>query len=99
MNKMDIVIKPVFMANDNKYDYAGEEEGAGLYKPVSMEYRFIVDTLRRVFGDDLDFDEKNGLFTLKQMCLQHEIVLRNIYEQSGDMPIYCGSCFLRFEIM
>ena len=58
MNKMDIVIKPVFMANDNKnydyvnkYEYVGEEEGAGLYKPVSMEFRFIVDTLRRVFGD------------------------------------------------
>ena len=72
MNKMDIVIKPVFMANDNKYDYAGEEEGAGLYKPVSLEFRFIVDTLRHVFGDDLD---------------------------SCDMPIYCGSCFLRFEII
>ena len=99
MNKMDIVIKPVFMENDNKCEYVGEEEGAGLYKPVSMEYRFIVDTLRRVFGDDLDFDEKNGLFTLKQMCLQHEIVLRNIYEDSCDMPIYCGSCFLRFEII
>ena len=99
MNKMDIIIKPIFMTNNNKYDYVGEEEGAGLYKPVSMEFRFIVDTLRNVFGDELDFDETNGLFTLKQMCLQHEIVLRNIYEDSCDMPIYCGRCFLRFEII
>jgi len=96
---MDVIIKPVFMVNDNKYEYAGEEEGAGIDSPVSMEFRFIVDTLRHVFGDDVDFDEKNGLFTLKQMYLQQTIVLRNIYEDSGDRYVYCGRCFLRFEIM
>ena len=96
---MNVIIKPVFIAYDNKYEYKGEEEGAGLYKPVSTEYRFIVDTLRYYFGPDLDFAESNGLFTVHLLHQDEIDKLRDINEDSCDMYVYCGRCFLKFEII
>ena len=108
---MSITIKPIFIKNNIEYPFRGQNEERG-FAGRNHEYRFIVNTLRHHFGDNLDFVEKDGVFIIPfpqngddgvmVHAEQGKIILQSIREKSneyfeGDAEL--ESAQLKFEIM
>jgi len=60
---MSITIKPIFIKDNIEFPFRGQNEERG-FAGRNHEYRFIVNTLRHHFGDNLDFVEKDGVFII-----------------------------------
>jgi len=108
---MSITIKPIFIKDNIEFPFRGQNEERG-FAGRNHEYRFIVNTLRHHFSDNLDFVEKDGVFILPFPqngeegdivdMVQGKIILQSIREKSneyfeGDSEL--ESAQLRFEIM
>ena len=93
---MSVTIQPIFVMENNEYEFEGCI--AGLPKGSNYDFRFIVDTLRKRFGDDLDFSEENGLFI---MPFDAHIIeeIKSIYQESNDFPVNRKKSHLRFDII
>ena len=93
---MSVTIQPIFVKDAIEYPFKGQP--AGLPKGSNMEFRFIVNTLRDRFGDDMDFTEKNGLFIMpSDPQILEEI--KSIYKYSGEFPVEIEQSHLRFDII
>jgi hypothetical protein len=93
---MSVTIQPIFIKDTIEYPFEGCK--AGLPKGHSMEFRFIVNTLRDRFGDDLDFTEKDGLFIMpSDPQILEEI--KSIYKYSNEFPLKREQSHLRFDII
>ena len=60
---MSITIKPIFIKDNIEFPFRGQNEERG-FAGRNHEYRFIVNTLRHHFSDNLDFVEKDGVFII-----------------------------------
>lgn len=60
---MSITIKPIFIKDNIEFPFRGQNEERGFYGR-NQEYRFIVNTLRHHFSDNLNFVEKDGVFII-----------------------------------
>ena len=104
-NHYNINVQPIFVFEGNEYPFEGlsaEEAADGQEKRGSnMEFRFIVNTLRHYFGDDLDFEVdqyKSGIFTITLLNNQEINMINDIYEDTCDFPIELGRSYLKFKI-
>lgn len=98
-NHYDIYVKPIFTKAGIEYPFEGliiNENGA--QHGANYEYRFIVDTLRHYFGNDLDFDDKGPNFIIALLSNSQMEILRSINEDTCDYPVKYGRCQLKFEI-
>ena len=93
---MSVTIQPIFVKDAIEYPFKGQP--AGKPKGSNMEFRFIVNTLRDRFGDDLEFTEKNGLFIMpSDPQILEEI--KSIYRYSNEFPLEREQSHLRFDII
>ena len=60
---MSITIKPIFIKDNIEFPFRGQNEERG-FAGKNHEYRFIVNTLRHHFSDNLNFVEKDGVFII-----------------------------------
>ena len=98
-NHYDIHIKPTFMKDGKEYLFEGltdKERG----KTTHVEFRFIINTLRKYFGDDVEFQETlvKDHMQLTFLTDDEMKILRNIREDSEEIPIKYGRSILKFEI-
>jgi hypothetical protein len=93
---MSVTIQPIFVKDNNEYSFKGCIPG--LPKRSNMDFRFIVDTLREHFGDDLDFTEKDGMFIIP-FDVQIIEEIKNIYQKSSDYLINMEESHLKFKII
>jgi len=101
----NINLQPIFVFEGNEYPFEGltaEQAADGQYKRGSnMEFRFIVNTLRHYFGDELDFkvdQHKRGIFTLAQLSNEEMNMIKDIYQDTNEFPIQLGRSHLKFKI-
>ena len=99
-NYYNIVTKPIFVKDGNEYPFEGlrkEEEGAR--RGSKMEFRFISNTLRYYFGDDVEFDEGivKGTIELAFLTNEQMIQLKGIKEYC-EFPVKHEKSYLKFEI-
>ena len=111
---MSITIKPIFIKDNIEFPFRGQHEERGFYGR-NHEYRFIVNTLRHHFSDNLDFVEKDGVFIIPFPqngdddgeeggvdMVQGKIILQSIREKSNEYfegDAELESAQLKFEIM
>jgi hypothetical protein len=101
VNYYDIVTNPIFVKDGVEYPFEGlskEEEGAR--RGSNMEFRYIANTLRYYFGDDVDFDEGSVKGTIKLAFLTNEqmIQLSRINEYTNEFPVKHEQSYLKFKI-
>ena len=92
----DICITPIFIKDGMEYPFEGltENELGG----KNMEFRFIVNTLRWYFGDDLDIDEKGPQIRILLHSKQQVRVLHIINEDTCEFPVKYGRSHFKFEL-
>jgi len=98
---MSITVKPIFIKDNNEFPFKGQNEERG-FDGANHEYRFIVDTLRRYFGDEIDFEEENGVFTIPFENINDLDAVKEIYENTGDYfegDDELESAYFRFEVI
>jgi hypothetical protein len=90
----DILIRPIFVKDGKEYIFEGSAEK----ERKTIEFRFIIKTLRKYFGDDIEFQESINKDLVKLTVLTDDemTVLRNIYE---DADVKYGLSHLKFEII
>ena len=95
-NYYDIQIQPVFVKDGVKYPFTGLKAN----KESTLEYKFIIDTLRSHFGDALDITEGfiKSTFEIAFLSNTHMKQLCDISEDTGAAPIKYGQSHLRFDI-
>jgi len=95
---MSVTIQPIFVMKDSGNEHQFEGCIEGLPKGHNMDFRFIVDTLRNHFGDDLDFTEEKGTFI---MPFDAQVVeeIKSIYQESNDFPVSRKKSWLKFNII
>ena len=95
----DIWVKPIFVKADGEYPFDGMliYENAG-YEIATFEFRFIIDTLRHYFGDNLDFDVVKNQIKILTLSNAQMKILRGILEDSCDCLLKYGRSHLKFEI-
>ena len=99
----NIHIKPIFVKDGNDYPFEGltyTERLKRTNQPPNVEFRFIIKTLRKYFGDDIEFQEtkSKGIIELTFLTYNEMKILRNISEDTEEMPIKYGRSILKFEI-
>ena len=95
-NHYHIQIQPVFVRDGVNYPYTGLKAT----RESTIEYKFIIDTLRSHFGDDLDLKEGfiKSTFEIAFLSDAQMKELRAISEDTGASPIQYGQSHLRFDI-
>jgi hypothetical protein len=97
-NHYSIYIQPIFVNTDAKeYPFASLDEEEN----TSIEYQFIVDTLRLHFGDEVDLTKKSlvpGRFVIAMLSNAQMKILRGICEYTGEVPVKYGRSYLKFEV-
>jgi hypothetical protein len=90
-----IVTTPVFWFENGHAQFEGLQNG----RPVTQEYRFIVDTLRKHFGDDLNFEYmEKGLIKVHGLSAEQIEILAFIRAESCDRFLKYGPSQLTFTI-
>ena len=98
-SQFDIWIKPIFVKDDIEYPFEGlAENEKGGFRGLNFEFRFIVDTLRHYFGDDLDFDDDEDKIKIKLKSYLDLNTLQLINYDTCDFPVKYGRSHLKFEI-
>jgi hypothetical protein len=102
-NHYNIQIKPIFVKDGKEYPFEGltdKERSKTTKQPTNIEFRFIIKTLRKNFGDDVEFRETkiNNLIELTFLTDDEMKTLRNISEDTEEIPIKYGRSILKFEI-
>ena len=92
----DICVTPIFVKDGIEYPFEGLT--AGQLGGENMEFRFILNTLRWYFGDDLDI-EGNGTHQIRILLHSKEQmrVLGIINEDTCEFPVKYGRAHLKFE--
>ena len=94
---MSITIKPIFIKDNIEIPFRGQNEERG-FAGRNHEYRFIVNTLRHHFSDNLNFVEKDGVFIIpfpqngdddgEEVDMVHaeqgKIILQSIRQKSNE---------------
>ena len=94
----DICITPIFVKDGIEYPFEGlTADERGLSPGANMEYRFIVNTLRWFFGDDLDFEENGTQIRILLLSKEQMRVLEIINEDTCEFPVKYGRAHLKFE--
>jgi hypothetical protein len=95
-NHYSIYIHPIYVdANGKEYPFPG------LDADTSLEYQFIVDTLRLHFGNDVDLIKKSlvpGRFVIALLSNAQMKILRGICEYTRDVPVKYGRSYLKFDV-
>jgi hypothetical protein len=101
----EINVKPIFVKDGVEYPFEGLSEdeggdGSSVYRGAPVEYKFIVNTLRFVFGDAIDFKAgyNNGTLVIARLSNAQLKILKDIREDTCDVPVKYGQSQLRFEI-
>lgn len=92
----DICVTPIFVKDGMEYPFEGlvaDEQGG-----KNMEFRFIVNTLRSYFGNDLDIDEKGTQIRILLFSNELVRVLQIINEDTCEFPVKYGRTHLKFVI-
>ena len=102
-NHYNIQIKPIFVKDGKEYPFEGltdKERVKTTKQPSNIEFRFIIKTLRKYFGDDVEFRETkiNNLIELTFLTDDEMKILRNINEDTEEIPVKFGRSTLKFEI-
>lgn len=102
-NHYNIQIKPIFVKDGKEYPFEGltdKERAKTTKQPSNIEFRFIIKTLRKYFGDDVEFRETkiNNLIELTFLTDDEMKILRNISEDTEEIPVKFGRSTLKFEI-
>jgi len=102
-NHYNIQIKPIFQNDGKEYPFEGltdKEREKVTNRPKNTEFRFIIKTLRKYFGDDVEFRETSmkGYMELTFLTDNEMKILRNISEDTEDLPIKYGRSTLKFQI-
>jgi hypothetical protein len=104
-NHYNINVQPIFVFEGNEYPFEGltAEQAADdqRLRGSNMEFRFIVNTLRHYFGDEMDFEvdhHKRGIFTLTQLSNEQMNMIHDIYQDTNEFPIERGRSHLKFKL-
>jgi hypothetical protein len=100
----NIIIKPIFVKDGKENPFEGladKEREKNTNIPKNIEFRFIIKTLRKYFGDEIEFQETitKGLMELTFLTDDEMTILRNINEDTEDIHIKYGRSQLKFEII
>jgi hypothetical protein len=89
----NITINPLFVKDGKEYPFEGG-------KGNSIEYRFIIKTLRKYFGDDVEIKKEidGRTITLAFLTADELEILRHINEYTDEIPIKYGRSNLKFAI-
>ena len=88
----DIHITPTFIKDGTEYKFEG------LNPETITSFRFIVLTLRKYFGLDLDFERIKTQMIIDTLSYEQMKILREIDEDTCDFPVKYGRSQLKFEI-
>jgi hypothetical protein len=88
----DIHITPIYTKDGTEYKFEG------LNYETRTSFRFIVLTLRKYFGINLEFERKKGEIIIETLSYEQMKILREIDEDTGDFPVKYGRSQLKFEI-
>ena len=88
----DIHTTPIFTKDGTEYKF---EE---LNPETRTSFRFIVLTLRKYFGLDLDFERIKTQMIIDTLSYEQMKILRKIDEDICDFPVKYGRSQLKFEI-
>ena len=95
----DIWVTPTFVKDGQFYQFEGlDDDENGACRGVNFEFRFIVNTLRHYFGDNLDFDENENQIKIDMLSNEQMKTLRVINEDTCEFPVKYGRSYLKFEI-
>jgi hypothetical protein len=102
-NNYNIQIKPIFVRDGNEYPFDGltyKERVKTANTPSNIEFIFIINTLRKYFGDDVEFRETKikGLIELIFLTENNMKILRNINEYTEEFPVRYGRSYLKFKV-
>ena len=95
-NYYNVQIQPIFIKNNVLYPFTGLKAN----KESTLEYKFILDTLRSYFEDALDITEGfiRGSFEIGFLSNKQMKELRDISEDTGASLSNYGHSVLRFDI-
>ena len=88
----DIHTTPIFTKDGTKYKFEG------LNPETRTLFRFIVLTLRKYFGLDLDFERIKTQMIIDTLSYEQMKILREIDEDTCDFPVKYGRSQLKFKI-
>jgi hypothetical protein len=88
----DIHTTPIYTKDGTEYKFEG------LNNETITSFRFIVLTLRKYFGLDLDFERIKTQMIITTLSYEQMKILREIDEDTCDFPVNYGRSQLKFEI-
>ena len=88
----NINIIPIFTKDGTEYKFEG------LNPETRTSFRFIVLTLRKYFGLELDFERIKTQMIIDTLSYEQMKILREIDEDTCDFPVKYGRSQLKFEI-
>jgi len=88
----DIHTTPIYTKDGTEYKFEG------LNTETRTSFRFIVLTLRKYFGLDLDFERKQNQIIITTLSYEQMKILREIDEDTCDFPVKYDRSQLKFEI-
>jgi hypothetical protein len=88
----DIHTTPTYIKDGMEYKFEG------LNPETRTSFRFIVLTLRKYFGLDLDFERIKTQMIITTLSYEQMKILREINEDTCDFPVKYGRSQLKFEI-
>jgi hypothetical protein len=88
----DIRITPIFTKDGTEYKFEG------LNYETRTSFRFIVLTLRKYFGLNLDFERIKTQMFITTLSYEQMKILREIDEDTCDFPVKYGRSQLKFVI-
>ena len=88
----DIRITPIFTKDGTEYKFEG------LNTETITSFRFIVLTLRKYFGLNLDFERIKTQMFITTLSYEQMKILREIDEDTCDFPVKYGRSQLKFVI-
>ena len=94
-----ILITPIFIKDGINYLFEGLTEDEKEHRGRNFEFRFIVDTLRKYFGDNLDFEDNGNNIIIETLSNTQMKILREINEDTCDHPIKYKRSQLKFKIL
>ena len=94
----NIWITPIFIKEGSNYTFEGLNEDEQEDRGRNYEFRFILDTLRYYFGDDLDFEETGNQIKISTLTSTEMLILAQIHQDTYEFPIKYGRSQMTFEI-
>ena len=94
----NIWITPIFIKEGSTYAFEGLNEDEQEDRGRNYEFRFILDTLRYYFGDDLDFEETGNQIKISTLTSAEMLILAQIHQDTCEFPIKYGRSQMTFEI-